>query len=601
MENQEKGKTLLQIFSRILDVLDCNTENIIEIIKRERERMIRFPNPGSDIGQIIRIFKLLYANLSEARYFNLNNMASVMVNENVASSSGFIGAQALEKSYERKDTSRNPLYNQAKMYAEVYRFLGWIISTEDTALNFNFTFLGIQVALSGKSAPELFTQCLLGINYPSHILNVKFTDINKPFATILTFALELDCIICRDEIIIGPMNIPNSYDPNLVSTSIEKINSLRKTKKYSTLKDELQVLSEQEGKSIVTLTNYTRFVISSLVFSGWMEKVKSNVYGSNRDFLKLTNKGIKVANWIKNTISIDGNELKKLEFEKVRKISKIGFLQMLDRADFDVQEELIQIESEEKSHILFSPYQFFNTSEINSIFPEYLNQSSGEIPDFEIAETNAIDYIFKSKKIIQTESVDQTKNNNTKGMLINSLKLHSGNVEKAVESLLGIIRANKQQEFYPLVAELFQIIFGLEARAPQAGVNNERFDVIIPDKNYSIPVEVKSPTEELMISVKAIRQALENKVVLLSRYSDYYPTQEKISSLAVGWSIPNERSDVYKLIEDIYTVFEVNVAVTDIVALLKAAYICILKKEIYKVADFQNVRGVINFEDLQSE
>jgi hypothetical protein len=38
LENQEKGKTLLQIFSRILDVLDCNTENIIEIIKREREK-----------------------------------------------------------------------------------------------------------------------------------------------------------------------------------------------------------------------------------------------------------------------------------------------------------------------------------------------------------------------------------------------------------------------------------------------------------------------------------------------------------------------------------------------------------------------------------
>ena len=127
--------------------------------------MIRFPNPGSDINQMINIFKLLYANLSETQSFDLNNMADIMVAENVASSSGYIGIQALEKSYERKDTSRNPLYNQAKMYAEVYRFLGWIVSSEDAALRFNFTFLGIHVATAGDSSNKLFEQCLLGISF----------------------------------------------------------------------------------------------------------------------------------------------------------------------------------------------------------------------------------------------------------------------------------------------------------------------------------------------------------------------------------------------------------------------------------------------------
>lgn len=562
--------------------------------------MIRFPNPGSDINQMIKIYKLLYANLSEAKYFDLNNMATVMVNENVASSSGFIGAQALEKSYERKDTSRNPLYNQAKMYAEVYRFLGWIISTEDAALNFNFTFLGIQVALSGEAASDLFTQCLLGINYPNHILKVKFDDINKPFASILTYALELDGIICRDEIILGPMNVSDAYDDSLVRTSINTIRNYRKTKKYSTLNDGLDKLSKSEKKGVETLKNYTRFVISSLVYSGWMEKIKSNVYGSKRDFLKLTDKGIEIANWINNTNSINGNDLCKSDFETIQKISKISFLQMLDRAGFEVQDELIEVGAEE-SQVLFSPYQFFKTSEINPIFPEYLTSTSGTLVDFEVAETNTIDYIYKSRKIIQTESVSQTKDNQTKLLLLNTLKSNNGNIEKSVDTLLKVIRSNKQQEFYPLVAELFQIIFGLEARAPQAGVNNERFDVIIPDKQYSIPVEVKSPTEEEMLSVKAIRQALENKIVLLSRYADSYPTGEGISSLVVGWSIPNERSGVYKLIEDIYSVFNINVAISDIDALIKAAYLCILKKEIYKVSDFNNVRGVINFENLQSE
>ena len=68
--------------------------------------MIRFPNPGSDIDQMIKIFKILYANLSNAKYFTLDNMAQVMTLENVASSSGYIGSQAVLKYYERTDKSR---------------------------------------------------------------------------------------------------------------------------------------------------------------------------------------------------------------------------------------------------------------------------------------------------------------------------------------------------------------------------------------------------------------------------------------------------------------------------------------------------------------
>lgn len=253
--------------------------------------MIRFPNPGSDIEQMLRIFKIIYAHLSKSKYFTLDNMAKVMTAENVASSSGYIGSVALEKSYERIDKTRNPIYNQAKMYAEVYRFMGWIASLPDQALNFNFTFLGVQVANTGAGIKDLFEQCLLGITYPNEILDVKFSERNKPFVSILLFAENLDGRICRDEIILTAMVTKDFYSINEFEEKIKYIQELRNSEENRILEKEKLKLEEKIGIRPFTMENYTRFVISSLVFTGWFEKKKVKEYGKNNTFLVLTNKG----------------------------------------------------------------------------------------------------------------------------------------------------------------------------------------------------------------------------------------------------------------------------------------------------------------------
>lgn len=568
--------------------------------------MIRFPNPGSDINQMINIFKLLYANLANAESFDLNNMADVMVSGNVASSSGYIGALALEKSYERKDTSRNPLYNQAKMYAEVYRLLGWIVSSEDAALRFNFTFLGIHVASAGDSSGKLFEQCLLGVNYPNKILDVKFQDINKPFISMLRMAVLLDGEICRDEILIGPMDLSNGYNPEEINYAVNKIKDIRSTKKYSNLESELKKRADQLGITTVTLKNYTRFVIASLQYCGWFIKIKSNTYGPKKDFLKITPKGTKLISWIDDIASINGSALLEKEQSTISAVSKISFLQMLKRADFLVDEELSSIEAEMdetveifgKREVLFSPYQYFDKLSIKDALPDYETDIGDKIIDFSVGRSATDSYTFKSDKQISSVHTDNTKRNGAKNKLLETLKACKSDTHDAITAMNNEIITMKQSDFYPFVAELFQIIFGLDARAPQAGVNNERFDVIIPDKKFSIPGEVKSPTEEMMLSVKAIRQALENKVVMLSRYSQHYPTTHETSTFAVGYNIPNERSDVYKLIEDIHSVYGINIAIADMSILLSAAYYCLLNDNNYLISDFVDVRGVISFANL---
>lgn len=567
--------------------------------------MIRFPNPGSDIDQLKNIFDLIYINLSEFEYFDLNNMTVVMTNENVASSSGYIGTEALERSYQTSDFSRNPLYNQAKMYAEVYRFLGWITSTEESSLKYTFTYLGVHVALSGSNFPRLFEQCVLGINYPNQILDVKFKDINYPFISILLMANALDGIICRDEILIGPMNLQNFSDSTEFSEKIKSICKLRSSKNYANVKNTLTTLSSNLNVQVNTMHNYTRFVISTLVYTGWMVKIKSSVYGTKVDFLQLTTKGKEVCNNLRSSKVLIGDSLLELNKDDISNISKYSFLLMLKNSGYDVDNDISNsfenfdflTRNFNTTSIHFSIFQYFDRANSKLYFPEMvvMNGEGINIADIQSREltTGSIDY-----KILHSENATEIKKTKVAKFLIDFYERNNKNLTLTIENLVIEVRKMKQGEFYPLIADLISLVFDVEVRTPQAGVNNERFDLIVLDKSDSAPIEVKSPTEEIMLSVKAVRQALENKIVMMSRYTDYYPSNMNMTSMAVGFLIPNERSDVHRLIEEIYNTYGIYISITDVHTLIIASYNCLLNESRFNLNDLKSMKGVIYFENL---
>jgi hypothetical protein len=567
--------------------------------------MIRFANPGSDVGHIVDIFKKLYAQLSDFSSFNLDNMADVMTSANMASSKGYVGEEALKRSYAIKDNSLNPLYNQAKMYAEVYRMFGWITSV-DSALEFKFTLLGAHVALSGKSTKSIVEQCLLGIYFPNELLDVRFSNKGKPYFNILKYFIELDDVLVRDEIIIGALNLENDDDEEEIKKSIKQIKQIRLNKHpKAVMQGTLEALSEKLEISITTMRNYTRILIAALKYTGWAEEVKLDGYGRNAKFLAITEYGKEAFQRISTLKYITLADLQGLNKEQINAICKIGFLKFLKESNFLVDEDLEQLEEEAKTvngifgttEIFFNPFQSFSKENILKYFPEgILESDEGIRKEFSVDELQEIEWMMQQDTVIETQGAGYYKKNKTATLITKLLEEHKDNEKTVIEKLISDILSMKQVHFYPLVAELFEIIFQLDARTPQAGVNNERIDVIIPDEEFSIPVEVKSPTEEMMLSVKAIRQALENKIILLSR--KHYKTQKSISSIAVGFSIPNNRSDVYLLIEDIKKVYDINIAITSIDNLLSAAIKCIKNNKKYNIADFIEVYGVIKFENL---
>ncbi len=566
--------------------------------------MIKFRNPVSDINIIIKVFKKLYLEFSTVEYFDLDNIAEFLAREKLASSSGYTGDEALKRSYRIPDDSRKSMKMQAKSYTELYRFLGWIYSKENVALNFNFTYLGLHVAVSGEASSDLFSECLLGVNYPNNILNVKFNDINKPFVSMLLFANELGGKIHRDEIILGPMNLKNAYSLNEFNDKLRAILEMRNSNSLTLLNNAIDKVSCENNMKPNSVRNLTRFVISALVFTGWFRKEKINIYGKNKNFLVLTRRGYKIIDQINNSINVNGNKIDELCIDK-KIISEMALLNMFMRAGFDVEDEIKKYnthfeklyEKYGKKELLFSPYQFFSKDELIDIFPNKILDTTSEktdtIVDIDILNDiriyNRLDSFKKNKNGI---SSIEYKNKNKD--LYKILAKANNNIDIATEELIEDVITMKQEKFYPLVANLFSIVFNKKAFAPPSGNNNMRYDVMIPDSEFSIPVEVKSPTEEEMLSVKAIRQATENKILLLSRKP--YPTTFETSTLAIGLNIPNSRSDVYKLIDEIYLAYKINVAIMDIKTLIKAAFHCLLTDTFHDISVFENKKGVISFD-----
>ena len=570
--------------------------------------MIRFRNPASDIGVIIEVFKKLYSEFSNVEYFDLDNIAEFFARENLASSSGYIGDEALKRSYQIKDDSRKSMKMQAKSYTEIYRVLGWMHSSEQQKLRFHFTYLGVHVALSGKASKDLFEECLLGIIYPNENLDVKFDDVNKPFVSIIKFAGALDGKICRDEILLTAMNMTNGRSTKEFNEKVDLIKNLRATNEITSLNKAIDDLSNSLNMQPNSVRNLTRFVISSLDYSGWFTKIKSDLYGKRTDFLDLTDKGWNVFNRINDSLDIYGEDFSNAKKEDITEISNLGFFKMLKHADFAVDDELAKysyiLKNAElkfgKHSILFSPFQYFSTTSIKKYMPDKLLTTSKETIEAEIPVGAIQDgSLFRSNKAIDYLKVENASDSAVENV-ISKYYTKGNRVATYIHDFMEDVRTMKQTEFYPLVANLLSYVFDREAINPSAGNNNLRFDVIIIDNKSSVPGEIKSPTEEEMLSVKAIRQALENKIVLLSR--KHYPTDPEVSSIAIGYSIPNKRSDVYRLIDDIYNTYNISIAITDVEELFKASVYCSFHGTKFNLENLKGYRGRINFnyEDFQA-
>lgn len=575
-------------------------------------RMLRFPNPNSDIVSFIRVFQTIYRDLQDTIPFTFDDMSDSLVRNNLATSCGRIGNDALIRST-REDRSRDPLFNQSKMFSELYRTLGWVFPAVDKRSSFTFTFLGAHVAEAHLDPTPLVKECIMGITYPSYVLEIKDPVQMRPFSYILKTMAQLEGVLSRAEMIIGPLSIKDDRSQEEFERMISKIMDIRGSNdKLAASISELCIANKVKYN---TMGNYIRFPVSVLKWSGWASEERiSEIYSSPYKFYRLTEDGNGQLERIAASQDIRVSDLEGLEDNILATIARLCTYKMLERGGFDIAPVLEIIDADKEEYraghnriiedidsCIFSPFQEFPPAFLETVFPlkkstelqnEHLSSAVLKEHDENEERQQVFSIILLEKATTNADKID--KDQEIISLLDKGYKAADGISNKAAELLFPEFEKQNQDQFYPLVSGLLRIC-GCNCELSRIGVNYERWDALIKHPEQSIPIEIKSPGEELSLSAKAIRQALENKIVLLARKQ--YPTEKETSTLAVGYNLPNNRAEAEALVYDIFKAFEIRIGIMGLLTLLEMAIQSLFEDKQLDYLSLAGAHGIIGTED----
>jgi len=566
--------------------------------------VIRFPNPGSDIRAFIASFQAVYHTLREQYSFDLDDVTSALIQRNLVTSSGHVGQEALRRST-HQDRSLDPLFNQSKMYSELYRVLGWVHHRDGKKQRLSFSYLGHHVGSAHDEPRILVQESLLGIAYPNPLVNIHGTNKVRPISLILRTADALGGNISRDEMILGPFDIPDDKDDSLLAEMVSNLRSMRS--KPGNTEQALSVRASQLGVQVNTLQNYTRFPIGVLRWAGWLVQDS------------LTSAGREMVERLGNVHDIRASDLERFSEPAVHAFCQVAALRIFERAGYDISdfsrpvsdlerqcsEVLVALAISDTNRILFSPFQEYSPEHMTELFPAIgpsapvvskFGQTASHLVSPPIGATGGRS-ITTSKLLLKESSLSIRAPRTTSGVahrIIEIASARGADPIAAAAELAESYRLADKETFYPVVAELFRAL-GYDCELSRAGANYQRMDALIRHATDSIPIEIKSPSEEEFISVKGVRQALENKIVVLSR--GIAPTRVETTSLLVGYSMPADRSEVNLLVHDIHQAYGLSIGIIDFRSLALLAALHALQGRQPDFADISQLRGGIELGD----
>lgn len=568
--------------------------------------MIRFRNPGTQYSTQVQVIKQLYEALHDQAYFTLEDMAIVIAQGRLMTAYGYAGNDALRLSNTDQESMNSALMN-AKMYAEVFRMLGWVTPySEKSSYPLVFTYIGVHVALSTGDCSKLYEQCVLGINNPTQLTDkMRYDEKVRFFKCALRSFIDLGGIMYKHELCLGPMSI-NDEDETAYQKMVQYIKSLRGD--YRRLKKAFEDLATNLGMKPTPVDNCTRLPIAFMKSCNWVESLQNrSLYGKSMSCLKITEHGIETYESIKDMYDLRLDQYIALDEHTQHSMIRLGTYSMLLRAGYDmstVQDSMAADKEQCKNIIgnkdlLFSPSQTIRRTQVEEALGFKMGsgiESQYHIDTFDSAvgarESLSSTQVWKlnipkdaaTELLTSPEDMDFLQR-------VNQM-VETGKSSRAiVNTLFDYYIDATQTTFYPLIATLFKIM-GFDCSFSRPGDNGARWDAIIDDPQRSIPIEIKSPTEEQHLSIKAIRQALENKIILLSRKT--HITTPDVSTLAVGYYMPNERAEVTRLISDFKNTYGYRIGVIDLKSLLSIAVSILVDGRGFDKEKLYQLEGLVN-------
>lgn len=559
--------------------------------------MIKFRNSGTDARTQLGILKILVDQF-EGKIFGLPEFAAAIADNNLMTAYGYTGETALARS-NVGDASRNSANMNVKMYAEVFRILGWLSSyNEDSAYPLIVTELGKYVARSDDPM-RLYEQCLLGISSPQEMMDgVHYEEKVRFFLCALKTLEKLGGVMYKHELCMGPMSV-NDTDPAEFNAMISRLNGIRGS--YQGYKNAWSEFCLSLNMKPTSVDNQTRFPVGALTACGWIEKIRSNaVYPPKAlQCIKLTDRGAKAAKSVENCKDLRLDEFNTYNHDVQDALIRLGFYQLLGRAGYDL-EPVEAILSEDRKdtcdvtggrELLFSPYQMLKSRRVNVALgitydsfvlagsASEVGSSHSHTANSTVLVSTSNDSHHNADDPYEREVADEIRKLSDRGL----------SEPQIVQTLFDAEVHSNQDRFYPLTSAMFRML-GFDCRTSRQGDNGSRMDALITGPGDAIPIEIKSPGEEEFISIKAVKQAAENKIILLSRNAS--TTSRETASLVVGYHAPNERAEVASLIEAFHNQFGFNIGVIPLNVLLRLVVDCVLHGRTVNREQLRTLRGI---------
>lgn len=526
--------------------------------------------------------QILYKNLKDQDSFTIKDMASVIAQERLMTAYGYAGEAALELSNTEKESMNSALMN-AKMYAEVLRMLGWVTPSGEKSYPLEFTYTGAHVALAKGDVRKLYEQCVFGINSPNELTaRMSYTEQVRFFKCALNSFIDLDEIMYKHELCLGPMSV-NDISTEEYNNMIARIKALRGN--ATRLKKAFLELADSLNMKSTPVDNCTRLPVALLKSCGLVVSCSTNeLYPPRKmECLRITKHGKEAYAQLETMKDLRIDEFNSYGTDIQNALIRLGIYSMLQRSGYDIApvEEIMSADEAlchevlQGKSLLFSPYQTIKHERIDEAIGFWKEKTNNPVVASVLDESQtvvggrtAVNAITNWDLDVETkERLEWLKLEEDDDFLhrVKELVGIENSQEQIVNTLFEYYHSAKQGTFYPLISTLFKIM-GFQCAFSRPGDNGARWDAIIDDELRSIPIEIKSPTEEEHISVKAIRQAVENKIVLLSRRT--HITERSVTTLVVGYYLPNERAEVSRIIQDFKNTFGIKVGVIDLHTLL---------------------------------
>lgn len=315
--------------------------------------------------------------------FGHDDIVRVLIEQGQVSSCGTVGDEALSRST-RDDRSRDPLFNQAKMYSELYRMLGWMHPGSDSG-HFVFSEIASYVAGERIDSP-LILESVYSIVFPNPHVENRGGHTIRPFSQILKMMRLLGGQICRDELIISVLAMTNDREDDVSLTQAEAISRIRG--KRQRLVDALSRVAGSLQEN--TLKNYTRFPLGILKSTNWAESVnQKGIYERPIKVYRLTPAGEKIADLLHTKVDVRHSDLANFSESERAAFVLISQYEQLGRGGFDLEPVkeiyldllkmcrpiLLKFNQHSLDNILYSPFQ--QASPIDLHLAKKLDESFG--------------------------------------------------------------------------------------------------------------------------------------------------------------------------------------------------------------------------------